>query len=47
MNCKYGGLLALLLSACASHSVRCDRHLTPINAPARLPASGAPAGSAR
>jgi hypothetical protein len=24
----------LLLTACASHGVRCDRHLLPINAPA-------------
>jgi hypothetical protein len=27
-------LLALVLSACASPQVRCDKHLQPINAPA-------------
>ena len=27
-------LLALVLSACSSPQVRCDKHLRPINAPA-------------
>jgi hypothetical protein len=35
-------LLYLLLSACASHEVRCDRRLRPINAPA---ARGAAVGA--
>jgi hypothetical protein len=26
--------ICLLLSACASHETRCDRHLQPINLPA-------------
>jgi hypothetical protein len=39
-------ILALALCACASHQVRCDRHLQPINAPAAnqpvAPAESAP-----
>jgi len=33
----------VVLQACASHAVRCDTHLQPINAPA---AKSAPAGPA-
>lgn len=33
----------LLLSACASHGVRCDDHLHPINSPAPEVPSAAPA----
>lgn len=33
--------LFLLLPACASHAVRCDAHLRPINAQAPVPAKGA------
>jgi hypothetical protein len=34
--------LALLLSACSTPAVRCDKHLQPINAPAAKMASPAP-----
>jgi hypothetical protein len=33
--------LTLLLQACASHVVRCDAHLQPINAPRATPAEKA------
>jgi hypothetical protein len=36
-----------LLNGCASHAVRCDAHLSPINAPAaKLQGEAMPAGSA-
>jgi hypothetical protein len=31
--------LCLMLAACSSHAVRCDRHLQPINPPGRPIAS--------
>jgi hypothetical protein len=37
--------LCLLLSACASHAVRCDRHLRPINGTSAGAAVIAPRGS--
>ena len=41
-------LAALLLGACATHAVRCGRHLTPINLPAHAaPAALAAAGGKR
>ncbi len=33
----------LLLTACASHGVRCDGHLQPINSPAPILVPAAPA----
>lgn len=38
--------LLLLLSGCASHGVRCDGHLRPINATEPTPASALPGGAA-
>lgn len=37
-------LLCVLVSGCASHTVRCDARLQPINAPAPNPAA-APTGA--
>jgi hypothetical protein len=31
-------ILCVLLAGCASHAVRCDQHLLPINPPATKPA---------
>jgi hypothetical protein len=39
--------LLLLLSGCASHAVRCDGHLHPINATLPVPASVLPGGAAK
>lgn len=39
------GLLALV-SACSSYSVRCSKHLRPINGPGRLAVTAGPAASA-
>jgi len=40
---RIGLLLSLLLGACAARAVHCDRHLTPINAPAKTLAAARPA----
>ncbi len=37
-------ILYVLLAGCASHTVRCDTHLQPINVPAPKPID-APAGT--
>ena len=37
----------LLLTACASHKLRCDAHLQPINRPAPAGAAAAPTGAAK
>ena len=46
MKFSYGLLLVVLLNGCAPRTLRCDGHLTRINAPVRT-APAAPAGSAR
>ena len=38
--------LFLLLAGCATHAVRCDARLVPINLPAAAPVAGAAAGAA-
>jgi hypothetical protein len=35
--------LAFMLTACASHTVRCDKHLQPINQPTSARPAGADA----
>lgn len=52
MKLSFGFLMVVLLNACAPDTLRCDRHLTRINATARtaqaIPvARAAPAGNAR